>query len=229
MRQLRCEEGLKSVSGAATPRSSVSRYKPELRHRLPRRRDRQEPGQDNYRRRFPCHSRSREFEPLACWDHVVSGEGEKALPILLDKLAAGDGSAKMIAGSSPEDLDQLPTPTFPKWGQVPTLYALEVARGCPALYLTASRRKEILPSACASARIDHVLREVEQAHARYSSPIFFSLDVNATTRRSISTPSARVAAAPPGPRGDRARALRRLSTRRRPLLSGFRTARLVRL
>ena len=186
MRQLRCEEELKErlrrsdaqVVGISvqTPSFDIACRVAEIAKSL---------GKTTIGGGIHATVAPEEFEPLACWDHVVSGEGEKALPDLLDKLAASDGSAKMIAGSITEDLDQLPTPyLFPEWGaKYRTLYALEVARGCPGrcTYCVSGEKKFYQRMRFRS--VDHVLREVEQAHARYKFTNLLFLDVNATTRR----------------------------------------------
>jgi radical SAM superfamily enzyme YgiQ (UPF0313 family) len=126
-----------------------------------------------------------DFERLPCWDHVVSGEGEIALPSLLDQIEQGQRPPRVIDGPLVEDLDSLPLPhLFPEWSRkYRAMYALEVARGCPArcTYCVSGEKKFYKRMRFRS--IPHVLREIDHAYQTYPFRQLLFLDVNATTKR----------------------------------------------
>lgn len=120
-----------------------------------------------------------------CWDHVISGDGEVSLPQLLDDLDAGREAAKFITGQSLASLDELPLPEyFEEW--VPKYrewYGIEVARGCVGrCTYCVSGQREYYPTTRARSN-EHVMREIEDAYARFGFKHLAFLDVNATTNR----------------------------------------------
>jgi radical SAM superfamily enzyme YgiQ (UPF0313 family) len=93
----------------------------------------------------------------------------------------------MIAAPITEDLDRLPIPhLFPEWAEkYRTLYALEVARGCPGrcTYCISGEKKFYRRMRFRS--VAHVLREIDHAYERYRFTQLLFLDVNATSRRDL--------------------------------------------
>ncbi len=120
-----------------------------------------------------------------CWDHVVKGDGEIALPDLLDALDKGESAPRLIEGTVCDDLDSLPLPHyFPEW--LPNYrqwYGIEAARGCfgRCTYCVSGQRKYYRKMRFRSNA--HVLREIDHAYRLFRFTHLAFLDVNATAHR----------------------------------------------
>lgn len=126
-----------------------------------------------------------DFELLPYWDHVITGEAERAFPSLLEQIETGATPAKMIHGGILDDLNELPLPYFfPEWEEKhKRLYSIEIARGCPGKCSFCVSGEKRFFKKIRFRSITHIMREIDHAYELFKFKQLLFLDVCASMKK----------------------------------------------